>query len=58
MPKGCRFHTRCPFANEKCKNEKPPLLSINQHDEHKVRCWLYEDQQQQILADTQREVHA
>ena len=58
MPEGCRFHTRCPFANEKCKNEKPPLLSINQHDEHKVRCWLYEDQQQQILADNKREVHA
>ncbi|MFL6555307.1 MAG: ABC transporter ATP-binding protein, partial [Bacillus sp. (in: firmicutes)] len=25
MPKGCRFNTRCPYATEKCLNEKPPL---------------------------------
>src|SRR5690625_3902356 len=22
-PTGCRFHTRCPFATDKCKNEEP-----------------------------------
>ena len=21
LPKGCKFHTRCPYALEKCKNE-------------------------------------
>ncbi len=25
-PKGCAFHTRCPLAQNICKNEKPPLL--------------------------------
>lgn len=38
LPKGCKFHTRCPKVMEKCKNcipgEKGAL--------HKVRCFLYE----------------
>ncbi|MDM5226896.1 dipeptide ABC transporter ATP-binding protein [Cytobacillus sp. NJ13] len=31
-PGGCRFHTRCPFAAEKCKQEEPPLRElVNNH---------------------------
>jgi len=22
-PSGCHFHPRCPFANERCKTERP-----------------------------------
>ena len=27
-PKGCRFHTRCPYAFERCRVEEPMLKSI------------------------------
>jgi peptide/nickel transport system ATP-binding protein len=28
-PSGCSFHPRCPHANERCKAERPALLSLN-----------------------------
>jgi peptide/nickel transport system ATP-binding protein len=28
-PSGCSFHPRCPHANERCKTERPALLSLN-----------------------------
>jgi oligopeptide transport system ATP-binding protein len=30
-PSGCRFHTRCPIAFERCVSEVPQLLSFNGH---------------------------
>lgn len=38
LPKGCRFSTRCKFAQEKCKNEKPSLELVD--DEHYIRCFF------------------
>jgi len=37
-PPGCRFHTRCRYAMEKCKKEEPKML---RKDSHEVACWLY-----------------
>ncbi|RDU36664.1 peptide ABC transporter ATP-binding protein [Neobacillus piezotolerans] len=35
-PSGCRFHTRCPFATEMCKNEEPALRELGEN--HIVSC--------------------
>ncbi|GBC70711.1 Oligopeptide transport ATP-binding protein OppF [Candidatus Calditenuaceae archaeon HR02] len=39
-PKGCRFHTRCPFAKPICSESEPPEIVAD--NGHVVRCWLYE----------------
>jgi peptide/nickel transport system ATP-binding protein len=43
MPKGCRFHPRCPFAMEKCVTDEPQLEELREG--HQVRCWLHEEQE-------------
>lgn len=40
VPKGCRFHTRCPHAFDRCRQEEPPLRSVDA--DRAVSCWLYE----------------
>ncbi|MUV37964.1 Oligopeptide transport ATP-binding protein AmiE [Lentibacillus sp. JNUCC-1] len=38
-PKGCRFHTRCPFATDICKTEEPQLRNLSMMKEgHKAAC--------------------
>jgi oligopeptide/dipeptide ABC transporter ATP-binding protein len=37
MPAGCRFSTRCPFADEHCRTLRPPLAEIA--GGHRVACW-------------------
>lgn len=37
-PKGCRFHTRCPYTIESCSIEEPKLLPIKPGSNHKVAC--------------------
>lgn len=39
-PTGCHFHTRCPYAKEKCHNERPALQQFKRSDdkEHYVSC--------------------
>ncbi|MDN5003050.1 ABC transporter ATP-binding protein [Bradyrhizobium sp. GCM10027634] len=39
-PSGCAFHTRCRFAMERCKIERPVLM--NAGDGHQVACLLNE----------------
>jgi len=39
-PKGCRFHTRCPIAMEKCSQEEPEFKQARPG--HWVACWLAE----------------
>lgn len=37
-PKGCRFHTRCPYAMERCETEEPELRIIRPG--HQAACHL------------------
>jgi len=38
-PSGCRFHPRCPYAIEVCKEKEPTIINIRKN--HKVACHLY-----------------
>lgn len=46
-PSGCVFHTRCPFATERCKNEVPALREVGMEgSQHKVACHYAEEEKQ------------
>lgn len=35
--KACRFNPRCPYCEEKCKKDPPPLVEVSPG--HLIRCW-------------------
>lgn len=43
-PPGCRFHTRCPKADEKCRLEEPPFKEVEK--DHYAACWHWFDPKQ------------
>jgi oligopeptide/dipeptide ABC transporter ATP-binding protein len=38
-PRGCRFHTRCPYKMPVCSEQEPPLKDMG--GGHKVACFLH-----------------
>jgi peptide/nickel transport system ATP-binding protein len=38
VPRGCRFHPRCPLRIERCKSHDPQLLAIARDADHRVAC--------------------
>ncbi|RNA67772.1 ABC transporter ATP-binding protein [Alteribacter keqinensis] len=45
-PTGCRFHTRCPFATDKCKDEVPELRNTGKDmmkEGHNAACHYIEE---------------
>ena len=40
LPTGCKFHPRCPFVMQKCKETEPPVFETD--DESNASCWLLE----------------
>ena len=51
LPAGCRFHTRCPYAFDRCRHEEPKLAEVT--PAHFVACHLREPR----VADTTRLPH-
>jgi peptide/nickel transport system ATP-binding protein len=41
-PGGCRFHPRCPYVMNICKQEEPELKKVTGDHAHFQRCWLDE----------------
>lgn len=39
IPEGCPFHTRCKYADDRCKRERPALTEVE--NEHMVACHRY-----------------
>ncbi len=37
QPLGCRFSPRCPFADQRCREEQPPLVELG--PAHHAACW-------------------
>lgn len=68
-PQGCRFHERCPFAQEQCRNEQPALMEaepghyaachfLDKAEEFRLRASkgeTWETVRQRILAEKTKE---
>jgi oligopeptide/dipeptide ABC transporter ATP-binding protein len=39
---GCVFSNRCPFVEEKCRSEAPPLIDVVPGERHRAACWFPE----------------
>jgi peptide/nickel transport system ATP-binding protein len=39
-PRGCRFHPRCPYVMNICKETEPDLLAVEGEAVHRTRCHL------------------
>lgn len=52
LPSGCSFHPRCPYAQEQCHTEEPPLRTIDIR--HDAACFFAEEmslQRKPVVAD-------
>lgn len=41
-PSGCRFHTRCPYAQDRCATQTPALRATDAADGHVAACHFFE----------------
>jgi oligopeptide/dipeptide ABC transporter ATP-binding protein len=53
-PSGCRFHPRCPFAMDICKEKEPEIKTISENQA--VSCWLYPKEGTDAMAQTKEAV--
>ncbi|WP_342430955.1 dipeptide ABC transporter ATP-binding protein [Neobacillus sp. FSL H8-0543] len=50
MPTGCRFHPRCQYASDICRQEEPPLINLG--DSHFSKCWMKDENQMFALRNS------
>ena len=43
LPKGCKFSSRCPYVQNNCVQEEPPLESSSADVEHLVSCFYWQE---------------
>jgi peptide/nickel transport system ATP-binding protein len=48
LPSGCKFHPRCTFASDRCKQEEPELETVG--PDHTAACWNWRE----VEAELQR----
>ncbi len=48
FPKGCRFHPRCPYVMEICKEGAVPNFIISPNPLHTAKCWLHRDKPKEV----------
>ncbi len=46
LPSGCKFHPRCPFATDKCKQEEPELEQVG--SDHFAACWNWREVKEEV----------
>jgi peptide/nickel transport system ATP-binding protein len=58
-PRGCRFHPRCPYVMEVCRQSVPELQPVSRDVDHLQRCFLDEETKDReaakVLAGTMAE---
>jgi len=42
-PPGCRYHTRCPYAQQRCREQRPALEKVDGQDSHQVACHYWRE---------------
>jgi len=42
LPKGCKFHTRCPYVMDICKHDIPDITEFS--SQHNCKCFLYKNE--------------
>jgi oligopeptide transport system ATP-binding protein len=55
-PSGCHFHTRCPIAIQKCKEEEPPFTDFG--DGHFAACWRTSESAELMPAVAKKQAEA
>lgn len=49
LPKGCRFHPRCPYCMSKCRSGEVKDFFPESNGSHMAKCWLWDGTPESIL---------